>query len=337
MTSAFRYAASIAAAAVALILFTAERGDAHGLEPALLSLREMSSGMFEVTWKSSALRLPGADVQPVLPARCHVASPPVATDEGDRLRRHWMIDCGPVGLTGETIAVDDLGVAKIDALLRIERLDGQQIQTILTARTPSFIVPAQATRGDVLRSYASLGTAHILTGPDHLLFVFGLLLLAPVPRRLVQTITAFTLGHSVTLSAAALHLTAVPARPVEVLIALSVLVLAVELARDIPERTLLRRFPWVMAAAFGLLHGLGFAGALTEAGLPAGDIPLALVSFNAGIEIGQLAFVGTLLAASALLARWLPAAAVRSMRPAVYAMGILAAFWCFERLALWLA
>ena len=327
-----------AAATAALLLFlTPDRGHAHGLEPALLSLRETPGGLFEVTWKSSALRLPGADVQPALPARCRTASSPVAIDEADRLRRRWTLDCGPAGLTGESIAVADLAVAKIDALLRIERLDGETIQTVLTARAPSFTVPAQPGRGDVLRSYASLGIEHILTGPDHLLFVFGLLLLAPVPRRLMQTITAFTLGHSITLSAAALHVTAVPARPVEVLIALSVLILAVELARDVPERTLLRRFPWVMAAGFGLLHGLGFAGALAEAGLPAGDIPLALVSFNVGIEIGQLAFVGTLLAGGMLLARWLPAAAIRSMRPAVYVMGILAAYWCFERVAIWLA
>ena len=152
----------------------------------------------------------------------------------------------------------------------------------------------------------------------------------------MQTITAFTLGHSITLSAAALHLATVPSRPIEVLIAVSVLTLAVELSRDAGQDTLLRRFPWGMALCFGLLHGFAFAGALAEAGLPAGDIPLALVSFNAGIEIGQLAFVAAVLLAGALFTRLLPSAAVRSMRPAVYAMGILAAFWCFERMAVWL-
>ena len=183
----------------------------------------------------------------------------------------------------------------------------------------------------------ALGIEHILTGPDHLLFVFGLLLLlATTTGLLVQTITAFTLGHSITLSAAALGLTSVPSRPVEVLIAVSVLALAVELARDSDRPTLMRRFPWVIALGFGLLHGFGFAGALAEAGLPPGDIPLALVSFNAGIELGQLAFVATVLAAAALAARWLPALAPRAHRPAVYGMGILAAFWCFERVATWL-
>jgi hydrogenase/urease accessory protein HupE len=178
---------------------------------------------------------------------------------------------------------------------------------------------------------------HILTGPDHLLFVFGLLLLVSTSRLLLQTITAFTLGHSITLSVAALGLATVPQRPIEVLIAVSVLVLAVELARDPAHASLLRRFPWAMALLFGLLHGFGFAGALAEAGLPPGDIPLALVSFNVGIELGQLAFVGAVLVLGVALRRWLPSLAARSNRPAIYAMGILAAFWCYERLALWLA
>src|SRR5207249_1146814 len=188
---------------------------------------------------------------------------------------------------------------------------------------------------DVVRGYVTLGIEHILTGPDHLLFVFGLLLLVSASRLLVKTITAFTLGHSLTLSAAALHFANVPSRPIEVLIAASVLTLAVELARDAGRPTMLRRFPWAMAVAFGLLHGFGFAGALAEAGLPPGDVPLALLCFNVGIELGQLAFVGALLAAGALLGRWVPVMAERSARVAVYAMGMLSAFWCFERLAVW--
>jgi len=188
----------------------------------------------------------------------------------------------------------------------------------------------------VLRGYGGLGIAHILSGPDHLLFVLGLLLLVGPRRQLVQTITAFTLGHSITLSIAALQLATVPSRPIEVLIALSVLLLAVELARGARDDTLLHRFPWVMALAFGLLHGFGFAGTLAEAGLPAGAIPLALLSFNLGIELGQLAFVGAALAAAVLLARVAPAFAAYGRQPVIYAMGILAAFWCFQRTALWL-
>jgi len=309
---------------------------AHGLDPASLALRETGPGVFEVRWRESALRLPGANVQPALPARCKRIDRGEAVDENDRVTLRWTVDCGPGGLQGEVIGIDDLAAAKINALLTIERLDGERLQAVLGPRSPSYMVPTRPSRWGVVRGYVALGIEHILTGPDHLLFVFGLLLLVSASRLLVQTITAFTLGHSLTLSAAALHLANVPSRPVEVLIALSVLTLAVELARDAREPTLLRRFPWAMAVAFVLLHGFGFAGALAEAGLPAGDIPVALVSFNAGIEMGQLAFVGAVLTAGALAGRWLPAIALRSTRPAVYAMGILSAFWCFERLAAWL-
>ena len=332
-------AAATAASLTASLLVVLAPGGAqgHGLTPALLSLRETGpAGQFEVTWKSAALRLPGTNVQPALPARCRQTSSATASDDIERVTLRWTIDCGPNGLTGAPLGVDDLATAKIDALLRIERADGNTIQTVLSARTPSFTVPARPNRWDVVRGYAALGIEHILTGPDHLLFVFGLLLLVAAPRLLLQTITAFTLGHSITLSMAALRLAQVPSRPVEVLIALSVLILAVELARDAGQGTLLRRFPWAMALAFGLLHGFGFAGALAEAGLPAGDIPLALLSFNGGIEIGQLAFVGAVLSVGTLCARWLPAIAAQSTRPAVYAMGVLSAFWCFERIAAWI-
>ena len=316
-----------------LVLLAPAVALAHGLDPASLGLRETRPGVFDVRWKASALRLPGANVQPILPARCRRTGGADAVDETDRVTLRWTVDCGVDGLAGEVVGVADLSAAKISALLTIDRLDGTTIQTVLGPRTPSFTVPVRPSRWDVLHAYARLGVEHILTGPDHLLFVFGLLLLVSASRLLVQTITAFTLGHSLTLSAAALGFARVPSRPVEVLIAASVLTLAVELARDPGGPTLLRRFPWAMAVAFGLLHGFGFAGALAEAGLPAGDIPLALLSFNAGIEVGQLAFVGAVLAAGALL----PAVAVRSTRLAVYAMGILSAFWCFERIAAWLA
>ncbi len=322
--------------ALLVVLLAPTVGLAHGLDPASLALRETRAGVFEVRWRASALRLPGANVQPVLPARCRQIGRADALDEGDRVTLRWTVDCGPGGLEGEILGIDDLPAAKINALLTVERLDGEKVQAVLGPRSASVTVPARPTHWDVVGGYVRLGIEHILTGPDHLLFVFGLLLLVSASRLLVRTITAFTLGHSLTLSAAALRFANVPSRPIEVLIALSVLTLAVELARDVERPTMLRRFPWAMAVAFGLLHGFGFAGALAEAGLPAGDIPLALVSFNGGIEVGQLVFVGAVLAAGALVRRWLPAIATRSTRPAVYAMGILSAFWCFERLAVWL-
>jgi hydrogenase/urease accessory protein HupE len=334
--TSFRSVAAAAMVACLSVVALPGAARAHGLAPALLSLRETGPGRYEVTWRSSAQRLPGTNVRPVLPARCREVSAAEAVDDKDSLGLRWTVDCGPEGLAGTSIAVEDLSLAKIAALLRIERRNGATIQSVLSARAPSFIVPAAPSRWDVVQGYATLGIEHIMTGPDHLLFVFGLLLLVSASRLLLQTITAFTLGHSITLSAAALHFATVPSRPVEVLIALSVLTLAVELARDTTHGTLLRRFPWAMALVFGLLHGFGFAGALAETGLPVGEIPFALLSFNVGIELGQLAFVGSVLLAGALLTRWVPAAALRSVRPAVYAMGILSAFWCFERVAVWL-
>jgi len=323
------------AGAALVVLVSAASALAHGLDPAALALKESAPGIFAVTWRASALRLPGADVRPLLPASCRRVSDVESGEAADHVILRWTVDCGAGGLAGATIGVADLAAAKINALLTVTYDGGERVQVVLSPRQPVFTVPERASRWDVVHDYARLGVEHILSGPDHLLFVFGLLLLVATTRLLVQTITAFTLGHSITLSAAVLGLASVPSRPIEVLIALSVLVLAVELARDDGQGTALRRFPWLMAVAFGLLHGFGFAGALAEAGLTGDDVPLALVSFNVGIEIGQLAFVAAVLAGGALLTRWLPLAAAQSTRPAVYAMGVLAAFWCFERVADW--
>lgn len=304
----------------------------HGLDPAYLSLRGIGGGRYEVTWRTAAQRRPGADVQPVLPARCTQIGESTSSIGNDSVTMRWTVDCGTSDLTGETIAISDLDAARINALLRIEERDRPTIQVVLDSRRQSFQVPAQPSALDVLRDYASLGIEHILGGADHLLFVVGLLLLVPGARKLLGTVTAFTIGHSITLSAAALGLAAVPSRPVELLIALSVLALAVDLAGGDDRRSLLRRAPWLMAAVFGLLHGFGFAGALAETGLPARDIPLALFSFNTGIEIGQLAFVAGALTVAATGQRVLPAGA-RLRAPAIYAMGIMAAFWSLERAA----
>jgi hydrogenase/urease accessory protein HupE len=193
---------------------------------------------------------------------------------------------------------------------------------VLRAREPALTIPDREAHLGLASRYVALGVEHILSGYDHLLFVFGLLLLAVDLRALIATITAFTLGHSVTLTLAALDVARVPAAPVEVLIAFSIFVLAVELARIDPTRdaTFARRRPWLMALVFGFLHGLGFAGTLRAAGLPAGAVPTALFGFNVGIELGQLAFVLTVLAISA----WTHAL------PA-YAIGSLAACWMIER------
>jgi hydrogenase/urease accessory protein HupE len=326
-----------ALAIFALALLARGEAHAHGLDPAFLSLSEKEPGVYTVLWRASALRLPGANVQPALPARCRQVGRSEAVDGGDRIALRWTVDCGPGDLAGETIGIEDLAAAKISGLLSIERRDGEHIQSVLSPSRPSFVVPRRPDRWEVARAYAALGVGHISSGPDHLLFVLGLLLMVSSARPLLKTVTAFTLGHSLTLSVAALGWSAVPQRPVELLIAVSVLVLAAELARDGARASLLRRSPWMMALVFGLLHGLGFAGALAEAGLPVANVPLALFSFNVGIELGQIGFVAAALLAGAGLKQRLPSVARLAARPAIYAMGTLAAFWCYERLALWLA
>ncbi|MEZ4331201.1 MAG: HupE/UreJ family protein [Myxococcota bacterium] len=308
----------------------APTASAHPLAPALLELHEHAGGRVEVVWKRSALRVPGSNLEPILPPECPVVVPMRVEDQGAAVLARWEIDCGEEGLVGRTLRIADLGPAKIDTLVRIELADGRQLQRVLRRGEPAMEVPARQTRAGVFHEYLRFGFDHILTGADHLLFVFGLFLLCSGFAPLAKTVTAFTAGHSITLSVAALGYAKLPSGPIEVLIAASVLALAVDLARDQTTPTWMHRFPWPMALLFGLLHGLGFAGALREVGLPQGEIPMALFSFNVGIEIGQLAFVALLIVASALVAR-VPVTLPR--RLAVYAMGSLAAFWMIQRSA----
>lgn len=314
------------------LLWVGREAAAHPLAPSLLELTEEAPGRVAVHWRQP-LQLPaGTRLEPLLPARCRPAGPPLETQDSQALQRQWRVDCGARGLGGARIEVSGLAWAGSDALLRVALLDGGRVQTILRPDAPSYTLPsAPQGRAEVGAAYLRLGVEHLLTGWDHLAFVLGLVLLVAGRRRLVATITAFTLGHSLTLSIAALGFVRVPPAPVEALIALSILVLAIELARERP--TLLGRRPWAMAAGFGLLHGLGFAGALAQAGLPAGEIPLALFSFNLGIEAGQLAFVATLLGISAVLTPLRPRLPAWSPAVPVYTIGTLAAYWMFERLA----
>lgn len=318
----------------ALVLLVAASAHAHPLAPALLDLREGSAGQFDVVFKVSVLQAPGSALAARLPPACRVAGTPAAAVEGDALVRRWRVDCGPAGLVGQDLGVDGLAAARIDALVRVELADGRVVRGLVRAAAPVFTVPAREAPWAIARAYAGIGVAHILTGFDHLLFVAGLLLLARTPRRLVETVTAFTVGHSLTLTLAVLDLVRLPPAPVELAIALSIFWLAVELAREPGARpTLGQRRPDLIAGLFGLLHGLGFAGALRAVGLPSGDVPLALFAFNAGIELGQLAFVAACLALAAA-ARRLPLAWPRwAGQLPLYAMGSLSAFWCFERAA----
>jgi hydrogenase/urease accessory protein HupE len=313
-----------------LVLFQPAAAAAHPLAPSLLEIREAPGGQATVLWKMPLQRPAGADPRPVLPGACR-PGPRRTSAEGTALVSRWTVECGSGGLAGAEIEVKGLEAVRSDVLLRVTRADGSEVRAVLRAEAPDYRLPRSQRPFDVATSYLALGVEHLLTGADHLLFLLGLMLLVKERRRLLATVTAFTLGHSVTLSLAALGLVHVPPAPAEAAIALSILVLAVELARDRPGA--LSRRPWVMAAAFGLLHGLGFAGALAEVGLPAREIPLALLSFNTGIELAQIAF---LVAAGALLFAWLPVAKrlpAWSAAVPVYAIGSLAAYWVLERVA----
>jgi len=303
----------------------------HPLDPALLELVSHDSRV-DVLWKASLGRPGSRPLVPILPARCTPVSAPVLRQARGTISQRWTVDCGKRGLLGAPIRIEGLSARGTDALVRIRTQDGHLIQAVLRPDEPFFTVSKGTTRVDVATDYIKLGFEHILTGPDHLLFILGLVLLVQGWRLLLWTITSFTVGHSITLSLAVLGFVNYPPRPVEVLIALSIFVVAVELVRSAEGRVLwIRRFPWALAFVFGLLHGLGFAGALSQVGLPAGEIPLALFSFNIGIEIGQLLFVAIVIAVRAALA-WTPVCwpTPTQLIPA-YVIGSLSAFWVFER------
>ncbi len=246
----------------------------------------------------------------------------------------WTLDCGSRGLVGGRIAIRELGSARIAALVRIELADGRQLRRLLNADAPSLLILEREAPSDVLRTYLELGFSHILGGLDHLLFVLGLVLLVHGGRALLLLVSGFTLGHSLTLALSILGMIRAPGGAIEVLIAISLLLVALELTREEGGTpSWLRRLPGPAALGFGLLHGLGFAGTLAEIGIPSHEVPLALLSFNLGIEAGQLLFVAAVLLLRAGLHRAFPEPPRWALRLPAYALGSLAAFWCFERFA----
>ena len=320
-------------ASAACLWLPAVVAGAHPLAPLLFELVERDGGRVDVTWRESSLKLPGAGPRtPRLPAGCNPTGASELAIDGPIVTETWTVDCGSGGLVGREVGIDGLASGGTDALLRVRFADGRVVRRVLGPRVDRLVIPERESRARVVADYAVLGVEHILGGFDHLLFVFGLLLLVRHWRPLVATITAFTVGHSITLALAVLGIATVPSGPVEVLIALSVFLLAVELARAAPAATtLIGRRPWLVTGSFGLLHGLGFAGALAEAGLPENDLPLALFAFNVGIEVGQIAFVAAILAARTLLASVIDALPPWTQRLPIHVMGSLAAMWTIER------
>lgn len=305
---------------------------AHEVRPAYLELRQTASDTYDALWKvpgiADNLRL-GIYVE--LPANCSNLTEPWATMVNSAFTERWRVKCS-AGLTGGTIHISGLSATMTDVLVRLQRLDGSTQITRLTPSAPSFVVVAQPHAMAVARTYGALGVEHILGGVDHLLFVLALLIITRGGWRLVKTVTAFTISHSITLSAATLGFVNVPQQPVEAVIALSIVFVSAEIVRmRRGQESITARAPWLVAFTFGLMHGLGFAAGLNEAGLPQRHIPTALLFFSAGVETGHLLFVAVALAAIALGRRMrIPLPRWAALVPP-YAIGTVAMFWVIQR------
>ncbi len=317
-----------------VLLAMAPGAVAHEVRPAYLELRQTSPDTYDVLWKVPArgeemrmgiyVELPEGSV--------NLSEPRGSFVNGAFIERRTVKRAG--GLTGGTINISGLSATSIDVLVRVERLDGATQVSRLTPANPSFVVVASPDKLQVVRTYSVLGVEHILTGIDHLLFVLALIIITRRSWKLVKTVTAFTLSHSITLTAATLGFVHVPQRPVEAVIALSIVFVAAEIVHGRQGREgITAHAPWIVALTFGLLHGLGFAGGLSEAGLPQGNIPLALLFFSLGVEAGHFLFIGAVLSLIALarLTKW----RVPRWAPLVppYAIGTVAAFWVIQRIA----
>ena len=244
---------------------------------------------------------------------------------------------GQQTLNGVTLSIEGLGVVPADVLVRVKLRDGTEHSAILRSGTSSFTIPEQATRVDLAISYWRMGTIHILEGYDHLLFLLTLLLIVSGIWPLLKTVTAFTLAHSLTLALATLGLLYIPPVPTEAVISLSIVLLAVEVVRkNQGQLTLSERYPWLVAFTFGLVHGLGFAGALSEIGVPPNEVPLALLMFNVGVETGQVMFVVAVSLMLAGLHRLHSHSALTLARATPYAIGSVAMFWTIQRIGLFL-
>ena len=305
---------------------------AHEARPAYLQFKQTDAESYDVVWKVPGL---GEDKRLAL----HVEFAP-GTMTIDPLRvsfannafvHRWRVQRAG-GLDGTSIRIAGLQATLTDVLVRVERLDGTTPTIRVTPASPEFVIEASPGYWEVARTYAGLGVEHILIGFDHLLFVLALLMLVRGGKRIMLTVTAFTMAHSITLVAATLGWVDLPGAPVEATIALSIMFLAREIAMVRQgHASLTERMPWLVAFVFGLLHGLGFAGALAEIGLPQNAIPLALLCFNLGVEIGQLLFVGAVLAAVMVSHRWLNGLFrnLRWLPP--YAIGGVASYWLIAR------
>ncbi len=315
---------------------------AHDARPNYVQITETEPNTFNVMWKVPASMPGGALPYPTLPEGCLADRQPTWQLTGEEYIGQQVFRCD-TGLSGRLVGIEFPTInPSLSTLYKISLANGEEHLRILKPSESEWTVPDEENRFAVATEYTLLGIEHIWIGIDHLLFVACLLFIARTPRRLLITITGFTVAHSITLALSALDLVRIPTPPVEAIIALSVVFMAWEIAKG-NQDSLTHRFPVAVAASFGLLHGFGFAAVLRDIGLPQTELPTALLFFNIGVEIGQILFVLALVAVFLVLrplfARLLRSAADNDVRrssltvPASYVIGAVASMWMIERVA----
>jgi len=306
----------------------------HEVRPAFLQITEQPNHRYDILWKQPSMGTMAVHLEPQISGGLLDAPPSdIESSASFQIRRWHNLDAGTQGLEGRTLRIDGLEQTITDVLVSIALLNGDSSQQILRPREPSMTLHLTG-NGRAVPAYITLGIQHILTGIDHLSFVLGLILLVRSRITLIKTITAFTVAHSITLAATTLHFIAPRPSLIEALVALSILFVAVELVHHYRGRNgLTVRYPWLIAFTFGLLHGCAFASALTEIGLPQHAIPLSLLLFNVGVELGQLMFIAAVLAIGWALTRLPKEVPVWTRWVPPYAIGSFAAFWFIERLS----
>lgn len=303
---------------------------AHEIRPAYLQVIQIDESSYEMYWKVPILGDLIPKINPIFPAgfELQMLNPPQKT--GGAIVYSYILTFRE-SLAGQTLYIEGLNKTLIDALLSVKYLNGETVSVLLQADKNSIVIPGESKLSDIITTYTVLGIEHILLGFDHLLFVLALILIVSSSWNVIKTVTAFTLAHSITLSAAALGWMFIPGPPVEAVIALSIVFLALEILNTINGKpSLTSKQPWLVAFIFGLLHGFGFAGALNAIGLPQQHIPWALGFFNIGVEIGQIAFIAVILGLIKILSFKKNWPLVLKRIPA-YGIGSIASFWLIER------
>jgi len=322
---------------VFLLLFCAALSSpllAHELQPGSLEIRQLTAERYELIWRAPIYYNKPHPARLKIPTSWKTIGKPSLRQLSDSALHHRVVRVPGGDIDGATISFTGLEETITDVFVRISWLNGVETTAIARPNQPWFKIEGLRSSWQVAADYTLLGIDHILSGYDHLAFVLVLILIVSGWRRLLLTVTSFTLAHSITLAAATLGLLWVPGPPIEATIALSILFLASELVKlERGHTSLTVRYPWVVAFVFGLLHGLGFAGALSEIGLPSHEIPLALLMFNVGVELGQLTFIAAILLLIALLHRLYQPWPNWTRQAPAYGIGGLAAFWVIERVS----